>query len=77
MRRLSRQRKDWRSPESETHRSFTCLRKESRWGECHRRSDYPLQDDANWLCHVVIKMKDNHLNAEKVRISELGEEVSL
>lgn len=53
------------------------FRKESRWGECHRRSDYPLQDDANWRCHVVIKMKDQHLNAEKVRISELGEEVSL
>ena len=53
------------------------FRKESRWGECHRRSDYPMQDDVNWHCHVVIKMKNEHLTAEKVRISELGEEVSL
>ena len=53
------------------------FRKESRWGEAHRRSDYPLRDDENWKCHVVLKMKDGQLNPEKVRISELGEEVSL
>ena len=53
------------------------FRKESRWGECHRRSDYPQRDDANWLCHVVIKMMDGRLSAEKTRISELGEEVAL
>jgi succinate dehydrogenase/fumarate reductase flavoprotein subunit len=53
------------------------FRKESRWGECHRRSDYPQRDDANWLCHVVIKMKEGRLSAEKTRISELGEEVAL
>lgn len=53
------------------------FRKESRWGESHYRSDYPKRDDANWKCHVVIKMKDGQLNAEKVRVSELNEEVSL
>ena len=53
------------------------FRKESRWGESHYRSDYPQRDDANWKCHVVIKMKDGKLNAEKVRVSELNEEVSL
>ena len=53
------------------------FRKESRWGEAHRRTDYPLRDDENWKCHVVLKMKDGQLNPEKVRISELGEEVSL
>ncbi len=53
------------------------FRKESRWGESHFRSDYPERDDANWKCHVVIKMKDGQLNAEKVRVSELNEEVSL
>ena len=53
------------------------FRKESRWGESHYRSDYPQRDDANWKCHVVIKMKDGNLNAEKVRVSELNEEVSL
>ena len=53
------------------------FRKESRWGESHYRSDYPQRDDANWKCHVVIKMKDGQLNAEKVRVSELNEEVSL
>ena len=53
------------------------FRKESRWGESHYRSDYPQRDDANWKCYVVIKMKDGKLNAEKVRVSELNEEVSL
>lgn len=53
------------------------FRKESRWGESHYRSDYPNRDDANWKCHVVIKMKNGQLCAEKVRVSELNEEVSL
>ena len=29
-------------------------RKESRWGNCHYRNDYPEKDDKNWLCHVVV-----------------------
>ncbi len=33
-------------------------RKESRWGGSHRRSDYPQQDDVNWLKHVIIKQGD-------------------
>jgi succinate dehydrogenase/fumarate reductase flavoprotein subunit len=30
-------------------------RKESRWGNAHLRTDYPAQDDQNWLCHVDIR----------------------
>ncbi|MHA1555574.1 MAG: fumarate reductase/succinate dehydrogenase flavoprotein subunit [Candidatus Heimdallarchaeota archaeon] len=30
-------------------------RKESRWGWFHYRTDYPEQDDANWLKHVVLE----------------------
>lgn len=29
-------------------------RRESRWGDNHRRTDCPEQDDVNWLCHVVL-----------------------
>lgn len=29
-------------------------RRESRWGDNHRRTDYPRQDDKNWLRHVVL-----------------------
>ncbi|MHA1122501.1 MAG: FAD-binding protein, partial [Candidatus Heimdallarchaeota archaeon] len=30
-------------------------RKESRWGWFHYRTDYPKQDDNNWLKHVVLE----------------------
>ena len=30
-------------------------RKESRWGWFHYRTDYPEQDDENWLKHVVLE----------------------
>jgi succinate dehydrogenase/fumarate reductase flavoprotein subunit len=30
-------------------------RKESRWGNAHQRTDYPNQDNQNWLCHVDIQ----------------------
>jgi len=30
-------------------------RKESRWGNAHQRTDYPKQDDQNWLCHVDVR----------------------
>lgn len=53
------------------------FRKESRWGDTHFRSDYPERNDAEWKCHVVIKKGAMGLNAEKVNISELGEEVQL
>ncbi len=33
-------------------------RKESRWGTSHFRSDYPEQDDANWLRHLILKHDD-------------------
>ncbi|MBK5114615.1 MAG: fumarate reductase/succinate dehydrogenase flavoprotein subunit [Candidatus Heimdallarchaeota archaeon] len=31
-------------------------RKESRWGWFHYRTDYPEQDDENWLLHVVLEL---------------------
>ena len=30
------------------------FRKESRWGDAHRRVDFPEQDDQNFLCHVTV-----------------------
>jgi succinate dehydrogenase/fumarate reductase flavoprotein subunit len=30
-------------------------RKESRWGDAHRRVDYPKRDDRNYRCHIVIR----------------------
>jgi succinate dehydrogenase/fumarate reductase flavoprotein subunit len=30
-------------------------RKESRWGDAHRRTDFPDRDDRNFLCHIVLK----------------------
>jgi succinate dehydrogenase/fumarate reductase flavoprotein subunit len=35
--------------------SASLERKESRWGQAHRRTDYPEIDNENWLCHVVVK----------------------
>jgi len=40
-------------------------RKESRWGEAHRRTDYPDRDDKNWLRHVVVRRGGE---AEEVQI---------
>jgi succinate dehydrogenase/fumarate reductase flavoprotein subunit len=33
-------------------------RRESRWGDNHRRTDYPDRDDENWLRHVVLTPGD-------------------
>jgi succinate dehydrogenase/fumarate reductase flavoprotein subunit len=33
-------------------------RKESRWGDAHRRVDYPQRDDRNYRCHIVIRKGD-------------------
>ena len=33
-------------------------RRESRWGDNHRRTDYPDRDDKNWLRHVVLTPGD-------------------
>ena len=30
-------------------------RKESRWGWFHYRTDYPNQDDENWLVHLILE----------------------
>jgi succinate dehydrogenase/fumarate reductase flavoprotein subunit len=41
-------------------------RKESRNGYSHQRTDYPKQDDENWLCHVdVHRQKDGAMTAGK------------
>jgi succinate dehydrogenase/fumarate reductase flavoprotein subunit len=34
-------------------------RKESRWGNAHHRTDYPHQDDQNWLRHVDVRRGDD------------------
>jgi succinate dehydrogenase/fumarate reductase flavoprotein subunit len=34
-------------------------RKESRWGDAHLRTDYPHQDNRNWLCHVDLRRGDD------------------
>lgn len=41
-------------------------RKESRWGEAHRRTDYPEKDDSNWFCHIMVR-KGQH--PEKINVS--------
>ena len=33
-------------------------RKESRWGDAHRRNDYPERDDRNWLHHIILRKGD-------------------
>jgi succinate dehydrogenase/fumarate reductase flavoprotein subunit len=54
-------------------------RKESRWGQGHRRTDYPEIDNENWLCHVVVKrgadMKDIQV-MKKPLIDLEGQEVT-
>lgn len=30
-------------------------RKESRWGDAHRRVDYPKRDDKKYRCHIVLR----------------------
>lgn len=41
-------------------------RKESRSGYPHQRTDYPEQDDKNWLCHVDVRRgKDGEVTAGK------------
>lgn len=41
-------------------------RKESRWGEAHRRTDFPERDDANWLRHVVVSQGEG---LEDIRVN--------
>ena len=41
-------------------------RKESRWGEAHRRTDFPEKDDANWLRHVVVSQGEG---LEDIRVN--------
>jgi succinate dehydrogenase/fumarate reductase flavoprotein subunit len=31
------------------------MRRESRWGDNHFRTDFPERDDQNWLKHIVLK----------------------
>jgi succinate dehydrogenase/fumarate reductase flavoprotein subunit len=37
-------------------------RKESRWGDQHRRCDYPSKDNANWLKHVIVSKDPDNSN---------------
>ena len=46
------------------HASLT--RRESRWGQGHRRTDYPETDNQNWLCHVVV---DREVETGGVRVA--------
>jgi len=41
-------------------------RKESRWGEAHRRTDFPERDDSNWLRHVVVSQGEG---LEDIRVN--------
>ena len=34
-------------------------REESRWGSAHKRTDFPEQDDANFLCHITVGPGDH------------------
>ncbi len=36
-------------------------RKESRWGMCHHRVDYPDTDNKNYLCHILLQ-KGEHID---------------
>jgi len=53
-------------------------RKESRWGNSHLRTDYPDQDDTNWLCHLDLEKGEaaNEVRLKRRSIQMLeGEEV--
>jgi succinate dehydrogenase/fumarate reductase flavoprotein subunit len=54
-------------------------RKETRWGDAHRRTDFPDQDDENFHCHIVIHQGEDpmDLRTSKRSIVDLeNEEVS-
>ncbi len=42
-------------------------RKESRWGEWHKRSDYPEKDDENFLKLIIVKKGENNQPAVTLR----------
>ena len=54
------------------------FRTESRWGRSHFRADFPVRDDANWLCHVIVrKGRDGSIEVGKAPIqTQLHEEVA-
>lgn len=45
------------------------FRKESRFGQCHHRLDFPDVDDDNWLGQVVVRRNEN--NTAEVKFSPL------
>ena len=52
-------------------------RKESRWGDAHRRVDYPNRDDKNWCCHILLNrgeaLADLQVNTKPVkRLNDKG-----
>jgi len=50
-------------------------RKESRWGWFHYRTDYPKQDDVNWLKHIVLEygIKSGEPQVSLVAIKNKGD----
>lgn len=40
-------------------------REESRWGLYHLRTDYPVNDDANWFCHTLLSKRQGRMTGEK------------
>jgi succinate dehydrogenase/fumarate reductase flavoprotein subunit len=47
-------------------------RKESRWGNAHQRTDYPEQDDKNWLCHIILKKGEDDRDIQISTKSVIG-----
>jgi succinate dehydrogenase/fumarate reductase flavoprotein subunit len=41
------------------------FRTESRWGLYHARVDFPERDDANWLCHSILRKVEGRMVSEK------------
>jgi len=54
------------------------MRKESRWGAAHRRTDFPDQDDSKWKCHVIVNQGEapDEIRVNKRPVRDLdGKEV--
>ena len=59
--------------------SASLERKESRWGQAHRRTDYPETDNENWRCHVVVRRSTDMEKVQAMKrplIDLAGQEVT-
>ena len=55
------------------------MRRESRWGSAHQRTDFPDKDDSKWLCHIIVNQGESpdEIRVSKRPIRDLdGKEVS-